>query len=78
VALQERVKLSLEQEQDALRHQACSTAWPCFIRYGVRLAGGRDQRDGDQGTHQLQLFTSTGGKAMAKYASWVSHGPDRQ
>ena len=26
VALPERVKLSPEQEQDALRHQACSTA----------------------------------------------------
>jgi hypothetical protein len=30
VALPERVKLSPEREQDALRHQACSTARPCL------------------------------------------------
>jgi hypothetical protein len=59
VAHPERVKLSLEQEQDALRHQACSTAWPgwrivrlgagaCFIRHGVGLAGGLDQHRCDR------------------------------
>jgi hypothetical protein len=37
VARPERVKLSPEQEQDALRHQACSTARPVWriVRLGA-------------------------------------------
>jgi hypothetical protein len=53
VAHPERVKRSLEQEQDALRHQARSTAWPWLAdrparrrrllhRYGVRLVAARE------------------------------------
>jgi len=55
VALPERVKLSPEREQNALRHQACSTARPCLADRPARrwrwlhplmasgLVGGRNQ-----------------------------------